>query len=61
MKKLFTLTLLCAFAFSSPLFAAEVSVDDCGAYAESNSRLDGKTSIDVQDVKDVSGIKASNQ
>lgn len=61
MKKLFALTLLCAFAFSSPLFAAEVSVEDCGAYAESNSRFDGKTATDVKEVKEASSIKATIQ
>lgn len=48
MKKLLTLSLLCAFAFSSSTFAVETQVENCGAYAESNSRLDGKSTDAVK-------------
>lgn len=52
MKKLLTLSFIVALSFTSSAFSQEVHVEDCGAYAESNSRLSGKSEQSASDVKE---------
>lgn len=61
MKKFLALTFIMALSFTTSAFSQEVHIEDCGAYAESNSRLSGKTEQSNSDVKEAASSSVTRQ